>query len=97
MHLFISAGITAVNISRITRIYQGVVERSVKTFFWSSVPPLIFILANALFHNPTTCYSIERWDKLSRYTEDGMLNIDNNPVENSIRPVAIGRKNFVRR
>jgi transposase len=40
-------------------------------------------------------YSIERWDKLSRYTEDGMLNIDNNPVENSLRPVAIGRKNYL--
>jgi transposase len=40
-------------------------------------------------------YSIERWDKLSLYTENGMLNIDNNPVENSIRPVALGRKNFL--
>ena len=40
-------------------------------------------------------YSIERWDKLSRYTQDGMLNIDNNPVENSIRPIAIGRKNYL--
>ena len=37
-------------------------------------------------------YSIERWERLSIYTKDGMLNIDNNPVENSIRPVAIGRK-----
>lgn len=40
-------------------------------------------------------YSIERWDKLSRYTADGRLNIDNNPVENSIRPVAVGRKNYL--
>jgi transposase len=40
-------------------------------------------------------YSIERWDKLSIYTTDGMLCIDNNPVENSIRPVAIGRKNYL--
>lgn len=40
-------------------------------------------------------YSIERWDKLSRYTEAGILNIDNNPVENSIRPIAIGRKNYL--
>ena len=40
-------------------------------------------------------YSIERWEKLSRYAEDGMLNIDNNPVENSIRPVALGRKNYL--
>jgi transposase len=40
-------------------------------------------------------YSIERWDKLSLYTKNGMLNIDNNPVENSIRPVALGRKNYL--
>src|ERR1035438_8467563 len=38
-------------------------------------------------------YSIERWGKLQVYTTNGMLCIDNNPVENSIRPVAIGRKN----
>jgi transposase len=40
-------------------------------------------------------YSIQRWDKLSIYTTHGMLGIDNNPVENSIRPVAIGRKNYL--
>ena len=40
-------------------------------------------------------YAIKRWETLSRYTEDGALNIDNNPVENSIRPVALGRKNYL--
>lgn len=40
-------------------------------------------------------YSIERWHKLSIYITDGRLNIDNNPVENSIRPVALGRKNYM--
>jgi hypothetical protein len=40
-------------------------------------------------------YCLERWDKLTIYTTDGRLNIDNNPVENSIRPVAIGRKNYL--
>lgn len=40
-------------------------------------------------------YSIERWNRLSLYTQNGMLNIDNNPVENSIRPVALGRKNYL--
>ena len=40
-------------------------------------------------------YSIERWARLSLYTQNGMLNIDNNPVENSIRPVAVGRKNYL--
>lgn len=40
-------------------------------------------------------YSIERWKRLSIYASNGMLNIDNNPVENSIRPVALGRKNYL--
>lgn len=40
-------------------------------------------------------YSIERWERLSLYTQDGKLNIDNNPVENAIRPVAVGRKNYL--
>jgi transposase len=40
-------------------------------------------------------YSIERWDRLMLYATNGKLNIDNNPVENSIRPVAIGRKNYL--
>jgi transposase len=40
-------------------------------------------------------YSIGRWEELKIYTTDGKLNIDNNPVENSIRPVAIGRKNYL--
>ena len=40
-------------------------------------------------------YSIARWKELMIYTTDGKLNIDNNPVENSIRPVAIGRKNYL--
>jgi transposase len=40
-------------------------------------------------------YSLPRWDRLSLYATDGRLQIDNNPVENAIRPVALGRKNFL--
>lgn len=40
-------------------------------------------------------YSLQRWDKLSIYTSDPRLQIDNNLVENAIRPVAIGRKNYL--
>ena len=40
-------------------------------------------------------YSLHRWDKLCLYTQDGRLRIDNNLVENAIRPVAIGRKNYL--
>lgn len=40
-------------------------------------------------------YSLKRWDKLCVYTTDGRLQIDNNLVENAIRPVALGRKNYL--
>lgn len=40
-------------------------------------------------------YGLPRWNKLSTYANDPLLNIDNNPVENAIRPVAIGRKNYL--
>ena len=40
-------------------------------------------------------YCLPRWEKLSIYTTDALLQIDNNPVENAIRPVAIGRKNYL--
>lgn len=40
-------------------------------------------------------YSLKRWDKLSLYATTSFLCIDNNPVENSIRPVALGRKNYL--
>jgi transposase len=40
-------------------------------------------------------YTLARWHKLNIYTTDGNLQIDNNLVENSIRPIAIGRKNYL--
>ena len=40
-------------------------------------------------------YVYARWDALSAYLYDGNLHIDNNLVENAIRPVALGRKNYL--
>jgi transposase len=40
-------------------------------------------------------YAYARWDALSAYLHDGSLQIDNNLVENAIRPVALGRKNWL--
>jgi len=40
-------------------------------------------------------YIAKNWEKLTRYIEDGRLNIDNNPVENTIRPFVFGRKNWL--
>ncbi len=42
-----------------------------------------------------TAYCIPRWDKLINYLHDGSLEIDNNWVENAIRPIALGRKNYL--
>jgi transposase len=40
-------------------------------------------------------YAQERWDALNLYFEHGALEIDNNLVENAIRPTAIGKKNWL--
>ena len=40
-------------------------------------------------------YTIGRWDNLMAYLYDGSLEIDNNGVENAIRPNALGRKNYL--
>jgi transposase len=40
-------------------------------------------------------YSLNNWQKLSRYTEQGFISIDNNLAENSLRPIALGRKNWM--
>lgn len=42
-----------------------------------------------------SAYSLKRWAKLTIYAQNGELEIDNNPVENAIRPVALGRKNYL--
>nr|WP_139373892.1 IS66 family transposase [Enhydrobacter aerosaccus] len=40
-------------------------------------------------------YALARWTALTRYTDDGTIEIDNNPVERAIRPIALGRKNWL--
>jgi transposase len=40
-------------------------------------------------------YSLRRWAALIRYIDDGDLPIDNNHIENQIRPVALGRNNWL--
>ena len=40
-------------------------------------------------------YTLGLWPRLKKYIEDGRFQIDNNLIENSIRPVALGRKNYL--
>jgi transposase len=40
-------------------------------------------------------YALGRWVALTRYVDDGELEIDNNAAERALRPVALGRKNYL--
>lgn len=40
-------------------------------------------------------YARNQWQALIRYVEDGALEVDNNAAENALRPIAIGRKNYL--
>jgi transposase len=40
-------------------------------------------------------YSLNNWKELNHYLKDGQIEIDNNLVENAIRPFAISRKNWL--
>src|ERR1700693_4415072 len=40
-------------------------------------------------------YALSRWPALCRFLDDGRIDLDNNPVERAIRPVALGRKNHL--
>ena len=40
-------------------------------------------------------YALSRWNALTRYIEDGYIEIDNNAAERSLRGVALGRKNYL--
>ena len=40
-------------------------------------------------------YALRNWVALTRYTEDGQLKIDNNGAEQALRPIVLGRKNWL--
>ena len=40
-------------------------------------------------------YALARWPALCRFLDDGRIELDTNPVERAIRPVALGRKNHL--
>jgi transposase len=40
-------------------------------------------------------YALSRWDAFTRYTCDGRLEMSNNAAERAIRPLVLGRKNYL--
>jgi transposase len=41
------------------------------------------------------CYALTRWAALCRFLDDGRIELDSNPVERAIRPIALDRKNHL--
>ncbi|MFZ1515090.1 MAG: IS66 family transposase [Saprospiraceae bacterium] len=55
-------------------------------------------MSNILPQSPVgkaIAYSLSRCDRLRKYVDHGEIEIDNNLIENSIRPLALGRENFL--
>jgi transposase len=52
-------------------------------------------LANADATAKAIDYSLSNWRALTRYLDDGNVPIDNNAAENSVRPLCVGRKNWL--
>ena len=60
------------------------------THHTNSRPNILYVLLTKAID-----YSLKRWHALIRYLEDGAIPIDNNRVENQIRPWALGRSNWL--
>ena len=67
---------------RLTALHDWLIAQRVKTANGSG-------LARAID------YSLKRWPALIRYVDSGILPIDNNVVENAIRPITLGRRNWL--
>lgn len=85
---------------------EGLSAEQVKALRLDESLPVINKLGKWIFHEVKNTlpksqigkamrYAMERWDKLSAYLQDGSLLIDNNQIENAIRPIALGRKNYL--
>jgi len=53
------------------------------------------VLAKADVTAKAIDYSLSNWTALTRFLDDGNVPIDNNAAENSVRPLAIGRRNWL--
>jgi len=79
--------------------YRRVEERKVATIILKEIKEYIdkaiYEVAPKSLIGKAIAYMSKRWDKLTIYTTNGRLEIDNNLIENKIRPVALGRKNYL--
>lgn len=63
------------------------------TFRWENRP--YCVLSESSQIGKAITYAYTRWDNMMRYLKDGRLLLDNKLAENEIRPVTLGRKNYL--
>lgn len=80
---------------------EGLSAQQIKVLRLDESLPVINELGKWIFHEVKSTlpksqigkamrYAMERWDKLSAYLQDGNLLIDNNQIENALRPISLG-------
>lgn len=55
--------------------------------------PTSYTLTKTVENSALIRYTLSHWDGLTRFVEDGRIEIDSNIVERSVRPLALNRKN----
>jgi transposase len=86
-----SPGLTETDIVKIRMEKATPIMRELKTWMLAAYP-------NVLPSSPigkAIAYALPLWDNMQYYTLHGHLQIDNNEIENAIRPIALGRKNYL--
>ena len=86
-----SKGLDAVARQQLRQQRAGPILEEIRA--WLDRPPPEALPRSAL--GKAVGYMNSQWKRLVKYVQDGRLEIDNNFVENAVRPVALGRKNYL--
>ncbi|CAB3797995.1 IS66 family transposase [Pararobbsia alpina] len=77
------------------RAYRGEHARPLLDELYTWLSAMLEKLSRKSDTSRAILYALKRWEALTRYCDDGQLEIDNLPVERALRGVAIGRRNYL--
>ena len=84
-------GINKIVVKRYRRVFALTVLKQMEEWLKTNI---IEVLPKSAI-GKAIAYKLNLWPKLKGYIEDGKYEIDNNLIENAIRPLALGRKNYL--
>lgn len=80
------------DIRQLARIQQAL---PILNAFYEWLQTTLRTLSKGSAMSKAVSYALKQWDGLIAYVHDGRAAIDNNSAERSIRPIALGRKNYL--